>query len=98
MDKRTQSKFARLWNAKVPLADIASQLGYSFQSLAKWRMILNLPKRYGGGDDGETPTPQVIRLRCLQQQTNWSETERRLRWRGPPHTIYESTSTCDFQP
>jgi hypothetical protein len=98
MNRATRERFARLWHAKVPLADIADRLGYSFQSLAKWRMILNLPKRYGGGDDGEIPTPPVIRLRCLQQQTNWTETERRLRWRGPPHTIYESITTSDFQP
>jgi hypothetical protein len=97
MDKPTQKRFAELWNAepKVRLADIAIKLGYSFQSLAKWRMILGLPKRYGADDDGDIPTPAVIRLRCGQQQTNWTPTERRLRWRGPPHTIYESTTTCD---
>jgi len=97
MDRETQQKFARLWNTrpKIRLEDIASQLGYSFQSLAKWRMILGLPKRYGVDEDGELPSPAVIRLRCQQQQTNWNTTERRLRWRGPPHTIYESTSTCD---
>ncbi len=97
MDKPTQKRFAELWNKepKVKLADIAAQLGYSFQSLAKWRMILGLPKRYGADDDGEIPTPAVIRLRCQEQQTNWTPTERRLRWRGPPHTIYESITTCD---
>lgn len=61
-------------------------------------MLLGLPKRYGAVDDGEIPTPDVIRLRCLQQQTNWTEHERSLRWRGPPHTIYQSTSTHDCQP
>jgi len=97
MDKRTRDRFARLWMSGESLADIADLLGYSFQSLAKWRMILNLPKRYGR-DDGEIPTPAVIRLRSLEQQTNWSEAERRSRWRGIPHTIYQSVSTCDFQP
>jgi hypothetical protein len=99
MDAETQKRFTKLWNTrpKIRLEDIATQLGYSFQSLAKWRMILGLPKRYGVGvdEDGELPSPAVIRLRCQQQQTNWNTTERRLRWRGPPHTIYESTSTCD---
>lgn len=97
MDIHTQRKFAAMWNA-VPrkrLADIAAELGYSFQSLAKWRMMLGLPKRYGGGDDGDTPSPTVIRLRCMEQQTNWTPTERRLRWRGEPHTLYASISTHD---
>jgi hypothetical protein len=97
MDKRTKDRFARLWHRGDSLADIAVVLGYSFQSLAKWRMILNLPKRYGR-DDGEIPPPSVIKLRALQQQTNWSDTERRSRWRGTPHTIYASITTCDFQP
>lgn len=97
MDKRTKDRFVRLWRRGDSLADIAVVLGYSFQSLAKWRMILNLPKRYGR-DDGEIPTPAVIKLRALQQQTTWSETERRNRWRGVPHTIYASITTCDFQP
>jgi hypothetical protein len=97
MDRETQQRFRALWTAvpKRSLQSIADELGYSFQSLAKWRMILGLPKRYGADDDGETPMPAVIRLRCLQQQTNWTETERRLRWRGPPHTIYESVTTHD---
>jgi hypothetical protein len=100
MDRETQKRFATLWNArpKIRLEDIATELGYSFQSLAKWRMILQLPKRYGFDDDGEIPPPAVIELRCQAQQTNWTPTERRLRWRGPPHTIYESTTTSDFQP
>ena len=89
----------RLWADGVRLADIAEQLGRSWHSLAKERMFLGLPKRYGNyDDDGEIPTPAVIKLRCQAEQTNWTDTERRLRWRGPPHTIYESTTTCDCQP
>jgi len=97
MDRETQQRFRVLWTAvpKRSLQSIADELGYSFQSLAKWRMILGLPKRYGADDDGETPSPNVIKLRCLQQQTNWTATERRLRWRGPPHTIYDSVTTHD---
>lgn len=101
MDDETRRRFRELWlqEPKVPLSDIAEQLGYSWHSLAKWRMILGLPKRYGNYDnDCEDPTPDVIKIRCSEQQTNWSETERKRRWLGPPHTIYESTSTCDFQP
>ena len=84
-----------MWKRGDSLQSIADTLGYSFQSLAKWRMILGLPKRYGADDDGHIPTPAVIQLRCQEQQTNWTPTERRLRWRGPPHTIYESITTCD---
>lgn len=98
MDQRTQKRFRAMWARDVPLADIASALGYSFQSLAKWRMLLALPKRYGAPDDGDMPTLDVIRLRCEQQQTNWSEHDRRLRWRGTPHTIYHSISTHDCEP
>lgn len=99
MDLDTQRRFRALWTAvpKRSLLSIADELGYSFQSLAKWRMILGLPKRYGAEDDGETPPPAVIRLRAQAQQTNWTPSERRLRWRGPPHTIYESLTTHDFQ-
>jgi hypothetical protein len=99
LDPETQARFIRLWADGVRLADIADQLSRSWHSLAKERMTLGLPKRYGNyDDDGETPTPAVIKLRCQAEQTNWTETERRLRWRGPPHTIYQSTTTCDFQP
>lgn len=97
MDINTQRKFAAMWKAtpRKRLSEIADELGYSFQSLAKWRMILGLPKRYGAHDDSDAPSPAIIRLRCLAQQTNWSDTERKLRWRGQPHTIYESVSTHD---
>lgn len=98
MDAETRQRFARMWQAGEPLSDIADKLGYSWNSLAKWRMVLGLQKRYGADDNGELPSPSVIKLRCLEQQTNWTPTEFRLRWRGTPHTIYESTSTCDFQP
>jgi hypothetical protein len=100
MDRETQQRFRELWLAvpKRSLDSIAAELGYSFQSLAKWRMVLGLPKRYGAEDDGETPEPQVIRLRAEAQQTNWTPSERRLRWRGPPHTIYESITTHDYEP
>ena len=101
MDAETRRRFTELWlqRPRVSLNAIAEELGYSWHSLAKWRMILGLPKRYGNyDDDGEIPSPAVIRLRCQQQQTNWTDSERRLRWRGPPHTVYESTSTCDYQP
>lgn len=100
MDEETQRRFREMWEAtpRQSLDSIAQKLGYSFASLAKWRMLLGLKKRYGAEDDGETPMPAVIRLRCGQQQTNWTDAERRRRWVGPPHTIYESATTCDFQP
>lgn len=97
MDARTKQRFERMWRQGVPLLEIARTLGYSFQSLAKWRMLLGLKKRYGH-DDGDIPTPELIRLRCEAQQTNWTPNERRLRWRGTPHTIYASITTHDFQP
>jgi len=99
MDAKTQAQFVRMWQEGILLSDIAEQLNCSWHSLAKERMKLGLPKRYGNyEDDGEIPPPSVIKLRCQAQQTNWTDTERRLRWRGPPHTIYESASTCDCQP
>lgn len=99
MDGHTRRRFAALWHRGDSLQSIADELGYSFASMAKWRMFLGLPKRYGNyDDDGEIPTPDLIRLRALQQQTNWTPAEKRLRWRGPPHTIYESITTCDYQP
>lgn len=99
MDPETRAEFVRLWADGVLLSDIAQKLGRSWHSLAKERMTLGLPKRYGNyEDDGEIPTPAVIKLRAQAQQTNWTDSERRLRWRGPPHTIYDSVSTCDYQP
>lgn len=101
MDDETRKRFTELWlqEPRVPLWKIAEQLGRSWHALAKERMFLGLPKRYGNyDDDGEIPTPDVIKLRCLEQQTNWTDYERRLRWRGAPHTIYDSVTTCDFQP
>lgn len=101
MDDETRKRFAELWmqRPKVRLSAIAASLGCSFNALAKERMDMGLPKRYGNyDDDGEIPPPSVIRLRASAQQTNWSTEERMLRWRGTPHTIYDSVSTCDCQP
>ena len=99
MDPETRAEFVRLWADGVLLSDIAQKLGRSWHSLATERMTLGLPKRYGNyEDDGEIPTPAVIKLRAQAEQTNWTDSERRLRWRGPPHTIYDSVSTCDCQP
>jgi hypothetical protein len=91
MDKRTRQRFERMWKDGVGLADIAAMLGYSFSTLAKLRMIYGLAKRYGADDDEAPPSPEVIRLRCMAQQTNWTPTERRMRWQGMPHTIYHDT-------
>lgn len=95
MDSRTRQRFERLWDRGIPLADIATQLHYSFSTLAQLRHSLGLKKRYGHEDDEAPPPPDVIRIRCLEQQTNWTDTERRLRWLGPPHTIYGSIQGYD---
>lgn len=89
MDVRTRQRFERMWHERMPLADIAKALGYSFSTLAKLRMIYGLEKRYGADDDEAPPTREVIRIRCLQQQTNWTPTDRKLRWQGTPHTVYQ---------
>ena len=98
MDARTRARFERMWRAGTPLAEIADTLKYSFSTLAKLRIIYGLQKRYGCPDDSEPPTPEVIRLRCLEQQTNWTPTERKLRWQGQPHTVYSSTSEYGSEP
>lgn len=98
MDARTRARFERMWREGTPLAEIAETLKYSFSTLAKLRIIYGLEKRYGCPDDAEPPTPEVIRLRCLEQQTNWTPTERKLRWQGQPHTVYSSTSTYGIEP
>jgi hypothetical protein len=95
MDALTRQKFEQMWKARVPLAVIATTLGYSFSTLAKLRMIYGLEKRYGADDDQQPPSPEVIRLRCLAQQTNWTPTERKMRWQGVPHTIYDSRNGYD---
>jgi hypothetical protein len=95
MDARTRHRFETLWNSGTPLADIALRLGYSFSTLAQLRHSLGLRKRYGYEDDESPPTPEVIRVRCLEQQTNWTDCERRLRWRGEPNTIYEALDGYD---
>lgn len=99
MSDETRARFIELWEQepKIPLADIAKMLGYSFASLAKYRMLYGLRKRYGA-DDEPIPTPEVIRIRAQAQQTNWSPAERRLRWRGTPHTIYASIQGYDGEP
>ena len=90
MDARTRQKFERLWRSGMPLAEIAKELGYSFSTLAQLRHTLGLRKRYGHEDNIEPPTPEVIRIRCLEQQTNWSAEVRLERWVGTPHTIYST--------
>jgi hypothetical protein len=95
MDARTRQRFETLWNQGTPLAEIARLLGYSFSTLAQLRCSLGLRKRYGYEDDETPPSLEVIRLRALQQQTNWSDSERRLRWRGEPHTIYQELDGYD---
>lgn len=95
MNKRTQQRFARLWTAGVPLAEIAVALNYSTSTLAKLRMQLGLRKRYGADDDDLPPTPEVIRLRCAEVQTAWSATDRHQRYVGVEHTI--STGTYGYR-
>lgn len=95
MDARTRSRFERMWRAGKPLAEIAATLRYSFSTLAKLRILYGLERRFGTDDDEAPPTRAVIRLRCLQQQTNWTDTERRHRWQGTPHTIYTSITSYD---
>ncbi len=82
-----------MWKDGIGLADISATLGYSFSTLAKLRMIYGFAKRYGADDDESPPSPEVIRLRCVAQQTNWTPTERRMRWQGMPHTIYHDTQS-----
>lgn len=98
MDQRTRKRFERMSHDGVGLAQIATTLGYSFSTLAKLRMIYGLEKRYGAEDDAAPPSPEVIRIRCLEQQTNWTPTERKMRWRGQPHTVYRSTTGYDNEP
>jgi hypothetical protein len=90
MDLRTRQRFERMWDRGIPLAEIAKKLHYSFSTLAQLRHSLGLRKRYGHEDDQTLPSPEVIRIRCAEQQTNWTDAERRLRWRGAPHTVYGS--------
>jgi hypothetical protein len=85
MTPEQRKRFAELWNASVPLATIAVELGYSFQTLAKWRMSLGLAKRYVERcdlSDLDAPCPETIKLRCLEVQTAWTPEERARRWRG----------------
>lgn len=98
MDQRTRRRFERMWRDGVGLAQIATTLGYSFSTLAKLRMIYGLEKRYGAEDDEAPPTPEVIRIRCLEQQTNWTPTERKMRWRGQPHTVYQNITGYGHEP
>lgn len=84
-----------MWRAGVPLAEIATTLRYSFSTLAKLRIQFGLEKRYGWDFDEPPPSPQVILIRCQEQQTNWTPNERRLRWQGTPHTIYSSITGYD---
>lgn len=86
MDKRTQQRFERMWNDGVPLLEIAERLRYSASTLAKLRMDLGLRKRYGAADE-IPPTPEVIRLRCQEVQTNWTIQDRMQRYVGREHTV-----------
>jgi hypothetical protein len=99
MDARTRQRFERMWASGMPLAEIAAELRYSFSTLAQLRHSLGLKKRYGSDEADESPpTPELIRIRCQQEQTNWTETDRRMRWRGQPHTIYSSLTDYGSQP
>lgn len=90
MDAATRKRFTELWLAGVPLQEIADELGYSFSGAARWRFTLGLPPRGKAIEDPPPPTPALIRIRCLEQQTNWTETERSVRWCGHPHTTYST--------
>lgn len=88
MDANARREFTKLWDDGVPLAEIARLMRYSPSTLAKMRMTLGLRKRFGADPEDGLPTPELIRVRCLQQQTNWTETDRKMRWQGPPHSAY----------
>jgi len=93
MNKRTQQRFAKMWGDGVPLEEIARRLDYSASTLAKLRMELGLRKRYGHED--APPTPEVIRLRCDEVRTAWSQIDWKLRYVGVEHTV--ETGVHDFR-
>jgi hypothetical protein len=85
MTQEQRERFAEMWVAGVPLRTIAAELGYSFQTLAKWRMSMGLARRYVERcdlSDLDMPTPAVIELRCQEVQTAWTAEERLRRWKG----------------
>jgi hypothetical protein len=56
-------------------------------------MELGLRKRYGHED--APPTPEVIRLRCDEVRTAWSQIDWKLRYVGVEHTV--ETGVHDFR-
>lgn len=96
MSPYDRQRFRELWLKGEPLERIGRRLGYSFQALAKWRMILDLPRRYEpasedleAGMEDPPPSPEVIRLRCAEVQTAWSAAYRAMVWRGKPSEVYQ---------
>ena len=89
MDDATRVEFERMWFAGVKLDDIASTLGITKSIVSKARQKYGLPKRCKSiEEDGETPPPQIISLRCAEVRTAWDFVTYKLRWQGTPSTHY----------
>jgi len=89
MDETTRQQLEQLWFQGVKLDEIAATLGVTKSIVSKARAKYGLPKRCKTWEeDGETPEPHVIRLRCAEVRTAWDFVTYKLRWQGPRDDCY----------
>ncbi len=82
-----RGEFCRMWMSKVRLREIAEHFGISWHVAAKLRATYGLPRRVVV-EELDDIGPDEIRLRAMEQRTNWTPVEAMQRWCGKPHTIY----------
>ena len=93
MDARTRKRFEAMWSRGVPLREIASQLRYTEETLARLRMEFKLPPRGIGGrppKDERVPSRAEILRRAAEVRASWSSSQYMTAKVGIGHTIYDT--------
>lgn len=99
MDARTKKRFVALWLRGVPLSDIAEALRYSEETLARLRILYQLPEtvlpplRGVGGRPSrfeEVPRRDEILSRAAEVRRTWTTAQWMAAKVGLGHTIYDS--------
>jgi hypothetical protein len=100
MDARTRKRFESLWLAGVPMPAIAEQLRYSVSTLARLRIVYQLPEKVlpplrgvGGRPSRheEIPSRAEILRRAAEVRQSWTTEQWMNAKVGLGHTIYDSS-------
>lgn len=99
MDARTRKRFEAMWLRGMPLREIAVQLRYTEATLARLRIIYQMPEKVlppqrsvGGrpSSNEEIPSRAEILRRAAEVRQTWTTAQWMAAKVGLGHTIYDA--------